>query len=113
MRSDHVSCLIPGALRRRFGGFLLARQATNALVGGNRHHDRGFLLASVAFVCLAKSESAGTAVAFNVMLIGGCRRLLFNGNPLLRFDERDFVPRNLRTAIIFSNTVPVRGWVAL
>ena len=45
------------------------------------------LLASVAlFVWLNAESGAVTAVAFNVMLIGGVSTLLFNGNPLLRFD---------------------------
>jgi len=45
------------------------------------------LLASIAlFVWLNAESGAVTAVAFNVMLIGGVSTLLFNGNPLLRFD---------------------------
>lgn len=45
------------------------------------------LLASIAlFVWLNAESGAVTAVAFNVMLIGGISTLLFNGNPLLRFD---------------------------
>lgn len=45
------------------------------------------LLASIAlFVWLNAQSGAVTAVAFNVMLIGGISTLLFNGNPLLRFD---------------------------
>lgn len=45
------------------------------------------LLASVAlFVWLNAEPGAVHAVAYNVMLIGGVSTLLFNGNPLLRFD---------------------------
>ena len=45
------------------------------------------LLASIAlFVWLNAESGAVHAVAFNVMLIGGISTLLFNGNPLLRFD---------------------------
>ena len=45
------------------------------------------LLASIAlFVWLNAEPGAVHAVAYNVMLIGGVSTLLFNGNPLLRFD---------------------------
>ena len=45
------------------------------------------LLASIAlFVWLNAESGAVHAIAFNVMLIGGISTLLFNGNPLLRFD---------------------------
>ena len=45
------------------------------------------LFASVAlFVWLNAEPGAVTVVAYNVMLIGGVSTLLFNGNPLLRFD---------------------------
>lgn len=44
-------------------------------------------LASIAlFVWLNVEEGLVRAFAFNVMLIGGISTLLFNGNPLLRFD---------------------------
>lgn len=44
-------------------------------------------LAAIAiFVWLYGSPGLARAVAFNVMLIGGVSTLLFNGNPLLRFD---------------------------
>lgn len=45
------------------------------------------LLASMAlFVWLNASEGLVRAFTFNVMLIGGISTVLFNGNPLLRFD---------------------------
>ncbi len=45
------------------------------------------LLASLAlFVWLNAEPGIVRALAFNVMLIGGVSTLLFNGNPLLRFD---------------------------
>ena len=45
------------------------------------------LLASVALLVWLQVESGLVrAFAFNVMLIGGVSTLLFNGNPLLRFD---------------------------
>jgi putative peptide zinc metalloprotease protein len=44
-------------------------------------------LAAVAIIVwLQGSPGLGRTVAFNVMLIGGVSTLLFNGNPLLRFD---------------------------
>ena len=44
-------------------------------------------LASIAlFVWLNVEDGAVHAIAYNVMLIGGVSTLLFNGNPLLRFD---------------------------
>jgi putative peptide zinc metalloprotease protein len=45
------------------------------------------LLASLAlFVWLAAEDGLLKAFAYNTMLIGGISTLLFNGNPLLRFD---------------------------
>jgi putative peptide zinc metalloprotease protein len=45
------------------------------------------MLAAIAlFVWLAAEPGLLRAVAFNVMLIGGVSTVLFNGNPLLRFD---------------------------
>ena len=44
-------------------------------------------LASLALIFWLNAEAgAATAFAWNVMLIGGVSTLLFNGNPLLRFD---------------------------
>jgi putative peptide zinc metalloprotease protein len=45
-----------------------------------------FLGAIALFVWLSAEPGAVRAIAFNVMLIGGISTLLFNGNPLLRFD---------------------------
>ncbi len=45
-----------------------------------------FLGALALFVWLAVEPGAVRAVAYNVMLISGVSTLLFNGNPLLRFD---------------------------
>jgi putative peptide zinc metalloprotease protein len=44
------------------------------------------LAALATIVWLHGSPGLGRTVAFNVMLIGGVSTLLFNGNPLLRFD---------------------------
>lgn len=44
------------------------------------------LAAIATIVWLKASPGLGRTVAFNVMLIGGVSTLLFNGNPLLRFD---------------------------
>ncbi|WP_294539735.1 PqqD family peptide modification chaperone [uncultured Rhodoblastus sp.] len=44
-------------------------------------------LAAIAmFVWLHAAPGLGRTIAFNVMLVGGVSTLLFNGNPLLRFD---------------------------
>jgi putative peptide zinc metalloprotease protein len=44
-------------------------------------------LAAIAIIIwIQASPGLGRTVAFNVMLIGGVSTLLFNGNPLLRFD---------------------------
>jgi putative peptide zinc metalloprotease protein len=45
-----------------------------------------FLGSLALFVWLAAEAGAVRAVAYNVMLISGISTLLFNGNPLLRFD---------------------------
>lgn len=45
-----------------------------------------FLGALALFVWLSVEPGAVRAVAYNVMLISGVSTLLFNGNPLLRFD---------------------------
>jgi putative peptide zinc metalloprotease protein len=45
-----------------------------------------FLGAAALFVWLSVESGAVSAVAYNVMLISGISTLLFNGNPLLRFD---------------------------
>jgi len=45
-----------------------------------------FLGALALFVWLGVESGAVRAVAYNVMLISGASTLLFNGNPLLRFD---------------------------
>jgi len=45
------------------------------------------LIASIAMIVWVSVEPGGIrALAFNVMLIGGISTLIFNGNPLLRFD---------------------------
>lgn len=45
-----------------------------------------FLASLALFVWLAVEDGAVHAIAYNIMLIGGVSTLLFNGNPLLRFD---------------------------
>ena len=45
-----------------------------------------FLASLALFVWLSVEYGAVHAIAYNVMLIGGVSTLLFNGNPLLRFD---------------------------
>jgi putative peptide zinc metalloprotease protein len=56
------------------------------LVGGMGIMAELFLAAIALFVWLNAESGAVTAVAYNVMLIGGVSTLFFNGNPLLRFD---------------------------
>lgn len=57
-----------------------------ALVGAAGILVEVFLAALALFVWLNAEEGMVRAFAFNVMLIGGVSTLLFNGNPLLRFD---------------------------
>jgi len=45
-----------------------------------------FLAAIALFVWINIQPGAGRDIAFNVMVIGGVSTILFNGNPLLRFD---------------------------
>ena len=45
-----------------------------------------FIAALAVFVWLATEPGALRSMAYNVMLIGGVSTLVFNGNPLLRFD---------------------------
>jgi len=45
-----------------------------------------FLAAIAMFIWVSAEEGLVRAFAFNVMLIGGVSTVLFNGNPLLRFD---------------------------
>ncbi len=45
-----------------------------------------FLAALALFVWLNVEEGQVSAIAYNVMLVGGVSTILFNGNPLLRFD---------------------------
>ncbi len=57
-----------------------------ALVAGAGILTEIFLAALAMIVWAAAEEGIVRAFAFNVMLIGGVSTLLFNGNPLLRFD---------------------------
>lgn len=65
-------------------GFRSKRQ--RMVVGGIGIAVELFLGALALFVWLNVEPGAVSAVAFNVMLISGVSTLLFNGNPLLRFD---------------------------
>ena len=44
------------------------------------------LAAAATIVWLHAAPGLGRSIAFNVMLVGGVSTILFNGNPLLRFD---------------------------
>ncbi|SHJ72099.1 putative peptide zinc metalloprotease protein [Palleronia salina] len=57
-----------------------------ALVGGAGILAEIFLASVAMIVWAGAEEGLVRAFAFNVMLIGGISTLLFNGNPLLRFD---------------------------
>ena len=57
-----------------------------ALVGAAGILVEVFLASLALFVWLNAESGMVRAFAFNVMLIGGASTLLFNGNPLLRFD---------------------------
>ncbi|WP_249200715.1 peptidase M50 [Thetidibacter halocola] len=57
-----------------------------ALVGAAGILTEVFLAAIAMIVWVGAEEGIVRAFAFNVMLIGGVSTLLFNGNPLLRFD---------------------------
>jgi putative peptide zinc metalloprotease protein len=56
------------------------------LVGAAGILVEAFLAALAMFVWVNVEPGAVRAVAFNVMLVAGVSTLLFNGNPLLRFD---------------------------
>jgi len=77
------------------------------------------LLAAIAMIVWVNAEPGLVrAIAFNVMLIGGLSTLLFNGNPLLRFDwllsfrrsYRDTEPRHALQQVLLSRRakIPVR-----
>jgi putative peptide zinc metalloprotease protein len=57
-----------------------------ALVGGAGIMVETALAAAAMLVWISAEPGLVRAFAFNVMLIGGVSTLLFNGNPLLRFD---------------------------
>ena len=57
-----------------------------ALVGAAGMIVEVFLAALALYVWLAVEDGLVRAMAFNVMLIAGVSTVMFNGNPLLRFD---------------------------
>ena len=64
----------------------LRQKSRRAFVGAAGIIVEAFLASLALFVWLNAEEGMVRAIAFNVMLIGGVSTLLFNGNPLLRFD---------------------------
>ncbi len=64
----------------------LRQKWRRAFVGAAGILVEAFLAALALFVWLNAEEGMVRAIAFNVMLIGGVSTLLFNGNPLLKFD---------------------------
>jgi putative peptide zinc metalloprotease protein len=57
-----------------------------ALVGAGGMLVEMFIAALAFYVWLAAEPGAVRAVAYNVLIVGGATTLLFNANPLLRFD---------------------------
>jgi putative peptide zinc metalloprotease protein len=57
-----------------------------ALVGAAGILVEGFLAALAMIIWVNAEDGFVRAIAFNTMLIGGVSTLLFNGNPLLKFD---------------------------
>ncbi len=64
----------------------LDKKVQRALVGGAGMIVEVFLAALAFYVWLAAEPGAVRATAYNALLIGGATTLLFNANPLLRFD---------------------------
>jgi len=64
----------------------LRQKWRRAFVGAAGIIVEAFLASLALFIWLNAEEGMVRAIAFNVMLIGGVSTLLFNGNPLLRFD---------------------------
>ncbi len=63
-----------------------ANKMQRALVGAGGMLVEVFLASLAFYVWLGAEPGAVRAVAYNVLLIGGATTLLFNANPLLRFD---------------------------
>ena len=78
------SCRCPMSMPARPRGFRDKYQ--RMLVGAAGIMVELFLGALALFVWLNVEPGAVHAIAYNVMLISGVSTLLFNGNPLLRFD---------------------------
>ncbi|MCK4842282.1 MAG: hypothetical protein KAT04_10440 [Methylococcales bacterium] len=57
-----------------------------AIVGAAGMGVELFLAALALFVWLNVEQGMVSAIAYNIMLVGGVSTLFFNGNPLLRFD---------------------------
>jgi len=64
----------------------LASKYRRALVGAGGMLVEIFLAALAFYVWLAAEPGAVRVAAYNALVIGGATTLLFNGNPLLRFD---------------------------
>ena len=63
------------------------RERRRRHAGRRRRHPGGAVPGRNRDVCLAERRvGIVSAIAYNVMLIGGVSTVLFNGNPLLRFD---------------------------
>jgi len=64
----------------------LASKYRRALVGAGGMLVEIFIAAIAFYVWLAAEPGAVRVAAYNALIIGGATTLLFNGNPLLRFD---------------------------
>ena len=70
-----------------------------------------FVAALALFAWLNVEPGAARAVAWNVMLIGGVSTLLFNGNPLLRFDAYYMLADYLEVPNLASRSTRYLGYL--
>ena len=70
-----------------------------------------FIAALALFVWLAVEPGLVRAMAFNVMFIGGVSTVLFNGNPLLRFDGYFVLADMLGIANLGSRSIQYVGYL--
>jgi len=70
-----------------------------------------FIAALAMFVWLVVEPGLVRAMAFNVMLIGGVSTVLFNGNPLLRFDGYFVLTDSLGIANLGSRSQQYVGYL--
>jgi putative peptide zinc metalloprotease protein len=71
-----------------------------------------FIAALALFVWITVEPGLVRAMAFNVMLIGGVSTVLFNGNPLLRFDGYFVLSDTLGIANLAPRSIQYLGYLA-